>query len=275
MTRASSAGMERRAFGATGVDVTVVGLGTWAVFDVPSSRENAAGEVVAAAFDGGARVADSSPMYGRAEQVLGRALGARRAEAIVATKIWTPSVEDGRRQFERQLGLFGDRVDVEQVHNLVAWREHLDWLQAEREAGRIGVIGATHHDPRAFGELALVMRTGRIGAVQVPYNPLQRDAEREILPLAEELGLGVIAMRPFAEGDLFPGPGPAELAPLAAFGVTTWAQALLKWCLSEPRIHVAIPATGDPAHAAANVSAGRPPWFGPRERGFVERALVP
>lgn len=264
--------MERRTFGATGWQVPVVGLGTWNVFDLPPDGEGIAWLVVRTAFDGGVRLVDSSPMYARAEGVLARALGARRDEALVATKIWTPSVPEGRRQFEAQLGFFGGRVDLEQIHNLVGWEGHLDWLEKERERGRISLIGATHYDPSAFGELARVMRTGRIQAIQIPYNPIEREAEREILPLAEELGLGVIAMRPFAEGELLPGPDPGLLAPL---GVATWTQALLKWILSDPRVHVAIPATTTPGHAAQNVGAGSPPWFGPEERRIVEELARP
>src|SRR5207237_9333589 len=112
----------------------------------------------------------------------------------------------------------------------------------------------------ALAELASVMRTGRLDAIQIPYNPQETAVEREILPLAQDLGLGVVVMRPFGEGGLLRAdPGPSALAPLAPFGVRTWPQALLKWLLSDPRCHVAIPATSLPDPAAADAAPGAPP----------------
>jgi aryl-alcohol dehydrogenase-like predicted oxidoreductase len=109
--------MELRRFGNAGPELPVVGLGTWLVFDVEPAREANAAKIVAAAFDAGSIVVDSSPMYGRAERVLGRALAGRRPEAFVATKIWTQAAETGRRQLADQLAFYGGRVDLEQIHN--------------------------------------------------------------------------------------------------------------------------------------------------------------
>jgi aryl-alcohol dehydrogenase-like predicted oxidoreductase len=267
--------MERRRFGQSGWEVPVIGLGTWQVFDVGREHLPLARDVVAAAFAAGCRLVDSSPMYGRAEAVLGEALGSLRFDAIVATKIWTPSAAEARQQLEAQLTFFGGRVDIEQIHNLVAWEERLSWLESERAGGRIGVIGATHYSSSAFGELERVMRTGRIQAIQIPYNPREREVERRILPLAEELDLGVIAMRPLG------GPGSPILrrdvdeSTLHELGCERWAEALLRWALADPRVHVLIPATSSLEHAAANMRAGLGPTLHPEQRAIVERLAAP
>jgi diketogulonate reductase-like aldo/keto reductase len=246
----------------------VVGLGTWNTFD---DDEALARVVVDAALGSRARVFDSSPMYRGAERSLAAALDGRRAEAVVATKIWAPRLEEARQQYGRQLEWFG-RVEVEQVHNLVSWREHLPWLEEERATGRIDRLGVTHYSPSAFGGLAEAMRTGRFETVQLPYNPFERECERELLPLAADLGMAVIVMRPLGQGALLRRePDRNVLEPLRTFGVETWAQALLKWVLSDERIDLAIPATRDPEHAAENAAAGEPPWFGQEERSYVEQ----
>jgi aryl-alcohol dehydrogenase-like predicted oxidoreductase len=265
--------MEHRPLGDDGPQLPVVGMGTWRTFDVRDERGvRQARGVVDAALAAGVRVFDSSPMYGAAEEVLGRALEGRRAEAFVATKVWASSADEGRRQAERALGFFGGRIDLLQVHNLTAWPEQLDLIERLREEGRVGFAGATHYSPAAFEELGRVMRTGRLAAIQVPYNPREREVEREILPMAEELGIGVLVMRPFGEGALtYRVPSAEELDPLRELGVETWGQALLKWILSDPRCTVALPATSKPERMTENAAAGEPPWLGPDERALVER----
>jgi aryl-alcohol dehydrogenase-like predicted oxidoreductase len=263
--------MDTRRFGATGLTVPAVGMGTWQTFDVRGAT--ATGRIrtiVDTALEAGITFFDSSPMYGAAERMLARGLEGRRDQALIATKVWAPSVAEGRRQVSQSLDWYGGVVDVYQIHNLVNWKAQLAVLEAARDAGRARVIGATHYSPSAFDELRAVMETGRIGAVQIPYNPLQREVEQSILPLAESLGLGTIIMRPFGEGALLRRiPKREALAPLAVFGVRTWTQTLLKWILSDPRCHVAIPATSHPAHALENAAGGEPPWFGADERAYV------
>jgi diketogulonate reductase-like aldo/keto reductase len=249
---------------------SVVGLGTWNTFGDDADLARA---VVGAALESGCRTVDTSPMYGGAERSLAAALEGRREQAAVATKIWAPSVEEGERQLAHQLEWYG-HVEIEQVHNLVAWREHLPWVEQALERGQVDRIGVTHYDRGALPELETALRTGRFSAVQVPYNPAERECEARILPLAEELGLAVIAMRPLG------GPGRrllavelprAELAPLEEFGVRTWAQALLKWALSDRRIDLVIPATSRPERARSNAAAGSPPWLDEEARARVER----
>jgi aryl-alcohol dehydrogenase-like predicted oxidoreductase len=247
-------------------------MGTWRTFDVAGEGEGSVHGVVDAALARGTRLFDSSPMYGRAERVLGRALEGHREEAIVATKLWTDDDAEAERQADYAFHTFGGRVDLYQVHNLVGWGRRLDLLERRREAGQVSAIGATHYAPSAFDELARAMRSGRLDAVQVPYNPWSREVEREILPLAADLGLGVVVMRPFGEGALLQrSPSADAIEPLAGLGVSSWPQALLKWILSDPRVTAVIPATGSASHATENAAAGSGPWFGPEERALVER----
>jgi aryl-alcohol dehydrogenase-like predicted oxidoreductase len=261
--------MEQRPF--AGRAVPVVGMGTSKTFDVPAVDE-ARQRVTDAALDAGAVFVDSSPMYGNAERVLGATIAARRAEVIVATKVWTPHDAEAERQIDASLGFFGGHVEVFQVHNLVGWRTRLDQLEARRDKGQLDVVAATHWQAGAFGELETVMRTGRVAAIQVPYSPHERDVEGRILPLAMDLGIGVILMRPFAAGGLVRrAPSAEQLTPLAAFGVRTWPQALLKYGLSHPAVAVSIPATTRPERMAENAAAGDGPWFGPQEKALVER----
>ena len=264
--------MEHRRFGSTGLEVPVVGMGTWRTYDVRGPKAAARQAVTDAAFDAGATFFDSSPMYGEAERVLGETLRGRREHAQVATKVWSADDIEAEQQIDRALTFFGGRVDVYQVHNLVAWPARVARLTALVESGAVGVVGVTHYAAHAFPELRRAMDDPRIGAVQIPYSPLQREVEADILPAAADLGLGVIVMRPFAGGDLLRRSVAAgALAPLRPFGVTSWQQALVKWILSDLRCHVVIPATSSPAHLRSNAEAGAEPWFGPDERAYVQR----
>ena len=251
--------MERRPLGTTGIDVPVVGMGTWRTFDVRGrDAEACCRAVLDAAYAGGATLFDTSPMYGAAERVLGEAMGARRADALVADKLWTPDDAEAKRQAANALRWYGGCVDIYQVHNLVRVDERLAQLRRMRDEGTVRVVGATHYQHAAFPALLALVRSGAVEQIQIPYNARDRLAERELLPAAADHGVGVIVMRPLGEGALVRhSPSPEALAPLAPYGVRTWAQALLKFILSDRRVSCVIPATSDLAHVKQNMQAGQ------------------
>jgi len=235
--------------------IPVIGMGTSGTFD--TDDVDAVAAVVNAALDSGTTFFDSSPMYGKAERVLGEALGDRRTEALIATKVWTADDELAVVQLDASASFYDGRIELMQVHNMVAWSTRLDQIEARREAGEIVYVGATHWQVDGFDDLEAAMRTGRLDAIQIPYNPIQREVEDRLLPLAADLGLGVLIMRPFARADLLRTPPPdSELTSLLPFGVTTWAQALLKWGLGHPATTVSIPATTRSERAVENALAG-------------------
>ncbi len=260
-----------RPFGNTSLTVPAIGMGTWRTFDIRTPAEEATrAEIVDVALETGANLFDTSPMYGEAERVLAAALADRRDRAIIATKVWTESAAEGRKQIERALAWYDGYVDIYQIHNLVAWKKHLPVLEALREEGRIGIVGATHYRHEAFAELMTVMETGRIQQVQIPYNARDHVAAREVLPLAERLGIGVIVMQPLGEGSLLRKAPPAvKLEPLRKLGITTWAQALLKWIISDERVHAVIPSTTRPERMRENAAAGNEPLLDAKTRAYI------
>jgi len=238
-------------------------MGTWRTLDTDEDRRPLVEEAIAA----GMNLFDSSPMYGRSEVTLALALEGLRDRALVATKLWTESASEGRRQADRALRLYGT-VDVYQVHNLVNVPAQLGLLERLRAEGRVRAIGATHYREEAFADLADLMRSGRLDMVQIPYNPIRRQAERVLLPLAEELGLGVLVMSPLQGGILDRPPPPEALREL---GVETWPQAVLKWIVSDPRVSCVLTATHRLGRPTENALAGEPPAFTPEQRALVAR----
>ncbi len=255
-------GILLRPIPSTGETIPAVGLGTWRTFDVGAApaRRRPLREVLQRFVELGGRVVDSSPMYGTAEAVIGD-LAAELGFAerlFLATKVWTRGREAGVAQMEQSLRrLRVRRLDLIQVHNLLDWRTHLGTLRAWKEAGRVRYLGVTHYTAAAYDELERVLRSEPLDVVQVNYSPVEREAERRILPLARERGVAVLVNRPFAEGALFarvrgrPLPAWAE-----ALGCTSWAQVVLKWILAHPAVTCVIPATSRLQHLADNMQAG-------------------
>jgi diketogulonate reductase-like aldo/keto reductase len=257
--------METRPIPSTGVALPVVGCGTWQVFDVgagPAERAPLA-EVLAVLFVAGGSVIDSSPMYGRAEGVVGDLLAdsASRSKAFLATKVWTTGREAGIAQMERSLQLLQtQRIELMQIHNLVDWRTQLPTLRAWKREKRISYLGVTHYTASAFDQLEAVMRAETLDFVQVNYALDDRAAEARILPLARERGIAVLVNRPFGGGGLLRRLAATPLPPWAGeLQCRSWAQLLLKFILGHDAVTCVIPGTSKPEHMADNAAAGAGP----------------
>jgi aryl-alcohol dehydrogenase-like predicted oxidoreductase len=248
-----------RAIPATGEALPVVGLGTWQTFDVGAGADERAPlrEVIERFFAAGGRLVDSSPMYGRAEQVAGDLLRETGLadRAFVATKVWTSGRREGEAQMERSVRLLG-HVDLMQVHNLVDAKTHLATLRAWKAEGRVRYVGVTHYLRSAIDDLAAHVETGTLDFVQLPYSVEVRDAERRLLPAAAAHGTAVLVMRPFEAGALLRRLRGRPLPDFAAeIDCTSWAQLLLKWIIAHPSVTCPIPATSRPDHLADDLRA--------------------
>ncbi|MCE2397140.1 aldo/keto reductase [Candidatus Poribacteria bacterium] len=241
------------------LEVPPIGMGTWKTFDVRSQAEIAVRQkIVTACLSEGVAFLDSSPMYGESESVVGVTTEGKREQFQFATKVWCTGLSQGKAEIARSFERFRtDYIDVFQIHNLLDWETHLPMLEGLKAEGRIGLIGITHYMTTSYPEMIRIMKGGRISTIQIPYNVLERTCEQEILPLAEELGIGVIVMQPLDVGRLVTGlRREPDLAPLEAHGIETWAQALLAWILADMRISVVIPATSKPERIRENAAVG-------------------
>jgi len=255
--------MLSRPIPSTGEMLPVIGLGTWPVFDVGAGEaaRRPLREVVRLLLDGGGRIVDSSPMYGRAEAVAGDLLTdlQARPQAFLATKVWTTGRASGIEQMRRSASLLRRGViDLMQIHNLVDWRTHLAALRAMKEAGSLRYIGITHYTDRALADLAHILDSEPgIDFVQCGYSLAARAAERDLLPVAAARGVAVIVNQPLGQGGLLRRVQGRALPDRASeFDCASWAQLFLKYILAEPAVTCAIPATSKPEHMSDNLAAG-------------------
>lgn len=242
----------------------VVGLGTWQTFDVGASASDRTpiADVLAKFLAAGARVIDSSPMYGRAEEVTGDELATVRAAGttatpFLATKVWTSGKQEGTDQMKRSMKrMRTTRMDLMQIHNLVDYKSHLATLRAWKDAGTIRYLGVTHYQHDQFDLIEKLMRTEKLDFIQVPYSIVDRAAEKRILPAAADTGTAVLVMQPFETGALFRQvKGKALPAVAAELDVTSWAQFFLKFLIGHPAVTCPIPATRKAEHVLDNLGA--------------------
>ncbi len=246
----------------SGERLAAIGMGTWITFNVgnDTSARRARSEVLGTFFAAGGQMVDSSPMYGSSEEVLGyclRRLGTQAQQLFAATKVWTPVAKRGRQQIEDSHRLWQlPRFDLFQVHNLLAWRKHLDTLNGLKKERRIRYVGVTTSHGRRHDELLDIMQGVPLDFVQLTYNVLDREVEKRLLPLALDRGIAVIANRPFQGGTLFDRFAHSALPPWAKeFDCENWAQLFLKFVISHPAVTCAIPATSQVAHMRENMGA--------------------
>jgi len=260
---AASYQVRTKAIPSTGERIPVTGMGSWITFSVGDDQQarNVRVEVLRAFFEAGGGVIDSSPMYGSSEEVIGYCLKrlGKRPSLFSATKVWTPIRWHGIKQMEISEQLWGeDRFDLMQIHNLLAWEDHLETLLEWKAKGRVRYIGVTTSHGNRHGDLEKVMTEKPIDFVQFTYNVLDREAEKRLLPLAADRQLGVIINRPFRRGDLFDRFQRHPLPPWAAdFDCANWAQFFLKFIVSHPAVTCAIPATSRVDHMKENMGAAR------------------
>ncbi|MCP3098328.1 aldo/keto reductase [Myxococcus sp. K15C18031901] len=265
----------------SGEALPVIGLGTWQTFDVGADPAERAPlkEVLRRFLDSGARLVDSSPMYGRAERVVGDVLASLgdAPRPFLASKVWTTGRDAGRAQLEASVRDMGHgRMDLLQVHNLVDWRTHLPVLREWKAAGRVRYVGITHYARGAFDELERLMRDEPLDFVQLPYSLALRDAEKRLLPAAAAHGVAVLVMQPFATGDLFQRVRGKPLPEWAAdFDCGSWAQFFLKFVLGHPAVNCPLPATSKPEHVADNLRAGLGRLPDEKTRARMARVLAP
>jgi diketogulonate reductase-like aldo/keto reductase len=257
-----------------------VGLGSWITFNVGNDATARAqcADVMAAFFAAGGRLIDSSPMYGSSQGVIGEGLKRLNmlGRVFAADKVWIAPASRGPSQMEASRGLWGvQRFDLLQVHNLLAWQEHLPVLLEMKAAGRVRYVGITTSEGRRMADIEQIMRRHPIDFVQVTYSLADRRAEDRIFPLARERGIAVIANRPFEQGDLLRALARHALPPIAAeLQCTSWAQFALKFVVSHPDVTCAIPATSSVAHVRENMAAGLSnlPDLGQRNRMAAQTA---
>jgi diketogulonate reductase-like aldo/keto reductase len=253
--------MHARPIPSSGEKLPVIGLGTYNVFDVESSVEAIAtrANIVEMLAGEGGSVIDTSPMYNRAEKVVGDivAAGDIRPALFLATKVWTNGRDAGIAQMQRSADLMhADVIDLMQVHNLRDIDVHMTTIRDWQEQGRIRYSGLTHYRADALDALEAAMKKYQPDFIQINYSLGERDADKRLLPLAANMGTAVIINRPYQSGALFRAVGGRSLPDWATPFATSWGQFFLKFIVSHPAVTCAIPATSKAHHMRDNLQAG-------------------
>lgn len=257
--------------------IPAIGIGSYQTFDTKDAKS--VQSVMERFLELGGRVIDSSPMYGHAEQAIGdmlTAIGTAESKAAwIATKVWTEGKKQGVSEMQRSLKRLGRAsIELMQIHNLVDWETQLATLRDWKAAGTIKYIGITHYGHGADTRLETILKTESIDFIQLPYNVLDRAAEKRLLPTAKDKGAAVLVMEPFDSGSLFKRTKGAKLPSVATdLGCTSWAQLALKFLLGHPAVTCPIPATSKVKHVEDNLGALHGPYPTEKQRAAIVAAI--
>ncbi len=267
--------MHQRKIPKSGEELPVIGLGTWKTFDIASERGRRPLIDVLERFSAASgRIVDTSPMYGKAEEVVGE-MKTHVNQPFLATKVWTRGREAGIEQMKRSMRrLRTTQIDLMQIHNLVDWRTHLVTLRQWKSEGHIRYLGITHYQTGAFPQLSEIMQSETIDFVQLPLSVEVTQAEERLLPLAQSKGIAVLVNRPFEAGSLLRDVRRKPLPPWAAeFDCRSWSEIFLRYVVSHPAVTCAIPATSNPQHLVENMRAGEGRMLSMQERSRLRTLL--
>lgn len=272
---ATDATMRTRAIPSTGEPLPVVGLGTYEVFDVSGSPQELAmrRDIVDRLLEAGGSLVDTSPMYNRSERIIGKILdnSSRRDDCFLATKVWTDGKDKGAAQMQRSAELMNTEViDLMQVHNLRDTDVHMRTIREWQESGRLRYNGLTHYTASALDDMEAAMKKHKPQFIQINYSLGEREADERLLPLAADMGIAVIANRPFVTGSLFAAVRGRELPDWATGFADSWGQFFLKYIIGHEAISCVIPATSKATHMADNLGAG----FGPLPDAATRERMV-
>jgi len=254
------AAMITRKIPSSGELIPAIGLGSWITFNVGDSENELAPmrNVLRAFVDAGGKVIDSSPMYGRSEKVIGKLAAELNVtdKLWLATKVWTTGEKSGRTQIENSRDYFRTWPVLLQVHNLQDINTHLRTLRALKEEGKVKYIGITHYLDSEHETLAGLVKSEKLDFIQVNFSIRSRSAEKYLLPLASDRGVGVIVNKPFESGALFPAIKNVSLPAWSKeWGIDSWSAFFLKYIISNTNITCTIPATSQVSHLRENMSA--------------------
>jgi diketogulonate reductase-like aldo/keto reductase len=268
--------MARRIIPSTGELLPVIGLGTSRVFDTNLSEKslNPRKEIVKALLDHGGSLIDTSPMYGRAEEVTGKIAQDLKINdrLFLATKVWIEGKEAGQIQMNASSKKLNKAViDLMQIHNLLDWKTHIKTLYEWKEQGKINYIGISHFRSNAFNQIEKIITKERIDFAQFNYSLEEREAEKRLLPLCREKGVATLINRPFMRGKLFKAVARKKLPSWTyEYNVNTWSQFFLKFILANQAVTTVIPATSNPAHMIDNLIGG----IGPIPEVGLQKKMV-